>query len=104
MEKLQKAMVKTGDFCKVVDNSCESDGIPKGTVVYIAGLKVLPIDKTDPYIQKIFPIVNVMKGKVLDTELCLMNPSCLKRLGPASQKQYNSQLELLFGDTNASIN
>lgn len=99
IKKLINSMVQSGNFCRIMDTSCEKDGYMKGSKVYIAGLKVIPIDEKDPYIQKIYVIANpLVDGKIVPEDMVLMDPMVLRKVGSGVQTKLEEALKDQFGD------
>lgn len=99
-----ESLIQSGDLVRVKDDSCEKDGYPLGTEFLVAGIRALPVDKDDPYVQKIFMITNVFQDNKLETELILMDPMCLERVSEQRAEEIKVILEKQFANDNASVN
>lgn len=80
-------MVKTGDFCRFVNDNCKSDGFPHGSVCWVAGVKAYPESKEDIYLQRIYALVHsVGEDKTVDASgLFLVNPHNIEKMEDAEE-------------------
>lgn len=76
-------MVRAGDFCRLVNDDCKTDGFPHGSVVWIAGVKALPESKDDPYLQRIYALVHAVgddKNVDVNAGLFMINPINIEKI------------------------
>ena len=93
-------LLKDGDFARVAVKNYEEYGLNEGNLVYIAGVKPLPVDKTDLYLQRIFVLVSPFISKKLQTEkVLLIDPRSLKPVTKSQQRKYKRKLENQFNET-----
>lgn len=99
-----ESLIQSGDLVRVKDDSCEKDGYPLGTEFLVAGIRALPVDKDDPYVQKIFMITNVLLDGKFETDLILMDPMCLERVSEERAEEIKAIIEKQFANDDASVN
>lgn len=101
-------MVKTSQLIKSMDyayirndKQVKEVGLSRGDVVLVTGVKVAPIKKDDPYLQRVF--VHVVKvneddgyhfipSEGNDHKIVLMDPRSLDKLGEEGQEFYKECL------------
>lgn len=94
-------LIRENDFCQVnTERFTDEFGIKRNHVVYIAALKVLPVDEADPYLQRIYALTHKVSkdGHTLaDDGLFLIDPRDLNKVGKGRQAKYWEQLKVDFG-------
>lgn len=83
--------IRENDFCQVsTERFVEEFGIKRNHLVYVAALKVLPLEAEDPYLQRIYVLTHKVTkdGHTLaDDGLFLMDPRDLQPVGNGRQKK-----------------
>ena len=88
-------LIQTNTFTTVVGDELVSDDLPEGTFIYVADLKALPIDKKDPYTQRIHVLGHKSSNKAeLELDgILLIDPKNLKPVANGKNKKMLRQLE-----------
>lgn len=83
------SLINSLDFVEVVVDKFEEQGVKKGDVVFIAGLKAFPTDE-DPYTQRIKFFVHLMEGDYIDVDkgIYVMDPASVLKLPQEKQEYY----------------
>lgn len=87
------------DFCEIVTDSLENDGLVRGSRVYIIGSRALPISEEDPYTQRVKFFAHLLKDSkqmLFDERVFLLDPISLKKVGKNEQKKLTTRLLALF--------
>lgn len=97
--------IKDQDFCEIITDKFVEERVPKGTRIYVAGHKALPISEDDPYTQRIKFLVHVVKDKhVVFGDIYLMDAQSLRLVKPNEQKKLakilEEDIEAVSGDIN----
>lgn len=83
------SFIRPLDFCEVVTDKLADDGVKRGQLVYVAGLKALPVSDTDPYTQRIKFFCNLVdKWGHVDNKLYIMDPISLQKVDKNKQKKF----------------
>ena len=98
-------LIRPEDFCEIVVDKFVEEGAPKGTRVYVAGHKALPISEEDPYTQRIKFLVHLVENKhVVFGPLYIVDPNSIKLVKPNEQKKLakilGEDIEAVSGDIN----
>lgn len=84
--------IRENDFCQVnTERFVEEFGIKRNHLVYVAALKVLPVEEADPYLQRVYVLTHKVTkdGHTLaDDGLFLMDPRDLQPVGHGRQEKY----------------
>lgn len=94
-------MIQANSFVKVLgDKLKDNDNLKAGDFLFVAGLKALPIDKKDPYTQRVHLLCHksLGKGKVDTSEILLVDPSDCKELSPGKQRTKMRQFEEAYSN------
>ncbi len=89
--------IRPNDFCQInTDKYVEEFGIKRNHYIYVASLKVLPLDPADPYLQRVY----VLTHKVTkdghtkpDEGLFLIDPRELNKVTEGRQKKFYKILQ-----------
>lgn len=83
-----EGLIKDNDFCEIVVDHLNHDGLHRGNIVYVAGHQALPISEEDPYTQRIkffvHPYDHINKKMIRD--LFPLDPKSIVRLNDERQK------------------
>lgn len=81
-------LIKNSDFCEIVVDHLNHDGLHRGNIVYVAGHQALPISEEDPYTQRIKFFVHPYDhiNKKMVKELFPLDPKSISRLSDERQK------------------
>lgn len=103
LEKLgfNKRFVQPMDFCKVVSKKAtKNTPINIGDVVLVATMKPAPEKRSDPYLQRIYAVVLLIKdGKILipkddnEHQSWVLDPRFLEHLEEEEEQQFMDLLE-----------
>lgn len=103
LEENEQNFIRPNAFATINTNEFIDQGFPKDHVVFVAAAKAVPVEEGDPYLQRVYVFVNTTKNFSVDTEkLYLMDPRQLDPLDEETSKIYFNQLEIDFGDGNAT--
>lgn len=101
--------IQTGDICLLVnDKKVKGSGLNRGDEFYIGATKVLPVKKSDPYLQRIYVIGFRIEGDVPqiptsdeedETKSFLLDPRNLQKCGKDRVKEVEEAIEKEFGQT-----
>ena len=101
-------LIRPLDFCEIVsDKFAEEAGVKRGHIIYVAGLKALPVSNEDPYTQRIKFFVNLvnMDGSV-DPRLFMIDPNSIQKVKPSRQKTLKTRVkkyhDKLVADANST--
>lgn len=88
-------LIRDNDFCEIITDKFEAEGVKKGTRVYIAGHKAIPEDANDPYTQRVKFFVHLVHNSIVIYEkgLFLMDPRSLRKVKKREQKKLMDKLE-----------
>lgn len=91
--------IQPNTFVRLNTDAPEESGVENGQLLFVAGLKALPIDETDPYLQRIFAIVHfVDDDDHVDLEqIGIADPRELEPVDEEEAKLLNNQLGIDFG-------
>lgn len=85
------------DICTVTTNKIKESGLVAGDVVMVAGTKVLPEKRNDPYLQRIYTIVFKFEEGSLplpkddnDVMSYLVDPRNLEKVNEEDYKKYSA--------------
>lgn len=86
------------DFCVVVNDKLEEDGLPSGTNVFIAGTQPVPVEEGDIYDFRLKMLVTKMDadGHVDSSKFYIVDPASLKRVTKARAKKFRRIMEKDF--------
>lgn len=92
--------ITTGDFCLISTDRLVHEGFKRGQYVYVVGVKPLPVDSADPYIQRLYVFAQKVTkdGHIEDSgndKLFHMDPRDLSKVGKNRQKKF---VKLMVGD------
>jgi hypothetical protein len=92
-------LIRTGDFCKVVTDKLASQGVKRGHMIYVAGYKALPVDRADPYMQRINFLCNLYNHKTYEMgkELYLIDPVSIERVSDKERDEYLTEYKVANG-------
>ena len=95
LAKLQKNLLREGDFCRITTEVLQEFGIDKGTNVAIVSHKIVPISKEDLYTQRIKFVVQPLdkEGHLVLKKLYMVDPNSLHRLSKHFQKKFLKIME-----------
>ena len=89
-------LIHVGDFCVIVtDKFAEEVGVKRNHLVYVAGIKALPIAEEDPYTQRIkfFCHLSEKDGSVDSSKLYIIDPNSIQKVGKARQRVLTKKLK-----------
>jgi hypothetical protein len=96
---LKDKLIKPDDFCEIVTDNLEKDGIKRGQRVLIVGHRALPISEEDPYTQRIKFFANILldaKTMEFDPRLFLLDPRSVEKLKKKEQEKLRARfIELI---------
>lgn len=76
------------DFCEIVTDKMQEEGVKRGQLVYVAGYKALPVSDTDPYNQRIKFFCNLVdKEGHVDPHLYVIDPVTIQKVSKSKQKK-----------------
>lgn len=98
-------LIRNGDFCEIVTDKFIPEGVKRGSIVWVAGHKALPISQEDPYTQRIKFFVHIVRDKhVKPDKLYVMDPVSIQKLSERKQKAldaiYRKDFDLELESTN----
>lgn len=91
--------ITADDFCEIVTDNLEADGLKRGQRVYVIGSRALPISEKDPYTQRIKFFAHVLldaKTMHFDERMFLLDPSSLNKVKKNEQAKLTARLKELF--------
>lgn len=104
MSKKQKIkLVYPMTFCTVTTDKFVENGLNKGSIVFIAGMRAIPEDESDPYTQRIkcFAHKVAKDGHTLVEEgFFIIDPKNLSPLSEKKSKPLAAMLERDYGEEN----
>lgn len=70
------------EFVKIVNDKLEADGLPTGSIVFVANVKAFPMTEEDPWTQRIKLVIHKMEGDYIDTKagFFLIDPASVEKL------------------------
>lgn len=87
--------LKPMDFAYVTSNKVKGSGLVAGDKVLIAGTKVAPVKRSDPYLQRIYVVVMKIEGDKLllprddnDYKVVVMDPRALEKMNEEESATY----------------
>ena len=94
------APLKQMDYCVVInDKKLKGSGLYRGDILWVAGTKVAPTKKSDPYLQRVFiACVKVVGGEHLlpsegnDHKVYIVDPRNTERLSEEEAAALKQQL------------
>lgn len=97
--------VDINDFCAIVsDKKLKGSGLVRGDVVMVAAFKPAPTSKKDPYIQRIFALVFLVKDNELqvpkddnENKAYLIDPRTLETLPEDQQEAMLLMIKRQYG-------
>lgn len=100
-------IIKDMDYARIVsDKKLKGSGLTKGDLIMVMANKVVPVKKSDPYLQRIVSIVaRVVDGKVLipssksDNKAYVIDPRNLEKVSEDEEKELKQLLEEQYGKT-----
>ncbi len=98
-------LIRSLDFCQIVsDKFADEIGVKRNHVVYVAGLKALPVSDEDPYTQRIKFFCHLVKDDHVDaTKLYIVDPTSIQKVGKLKQKKLTQILSEDFLRKNADV-
>lgn len=87
------------DFCEIITDSLEKDGLARGSRVYLIGSRALPISEEDPYTQRVKFFAHLLKDSkqmLFDERMFLLDPISIKKVGKNEQEKLTKRLMALF--------
>jgi hypothetical protein len=96
---LKDKLIKADDFCEVVTDNLEKDGIKRGQRVFIAGSRAFPISEEDPYTQRIKFFAHILldtKTMEYDPRLFLLDPRSIQKLKKKEQQKLQARYQELI--------
>jgi len=91
-----RKLIHDGDFCSIISDKFEDQGIKVGHRVWVAGHRAIPEDERDPYTQRIkffVHLVNKEKHVEFDKGLFIMDPRSLRRVNKGEQHKLQQILD-----------
>lgn len=91
--------IMADDFCEIITDSLEADGLKRGSRVYVIGSRALPISEEDPYTQRVKFFSHLLldaKQMLFDERIFLLDPSSIKQVGKKEQAKLTERLKALF--------
>jgi hypothetical protein len=92
--------IQNQDFCEVVTDKFEEQGVKRGHIVFVAGHRALPIAEEDPYTQRIkffTHLFNQHTGEV-NPDLYLMDPLSILPVSDSLQEKYMAILKFMYDE------
>lgn len=92
-------LIQNGDFAHVNTDRFADQGVKRNHFVFVAGLKPLPENLEDPYLQRIFVFIHKVTrdGHTKPDEgIFLMDPRDLTKVNPGRQKKFYNILKADF--------
>jgi hypothetical protein len=100
-------LIYPGTFCKLNTNKFKTSmGVPKGTLLFVAGAKAVPEDENDPYTQRVKFLVHLVDddGDILvEDGVYLVDPKSVRALGKKRQELLIAQMEKKYGDDGEGV-
>lgn len=93
---VKQAYIQPHSFVKVVGDSLVPDNLPHGTTIYVADLKAYPLEKGDPYTQRIYVLghkFNPRKGEPDIKEILMIDPKHLEQYPKGRAKTLMKKME-----------
>ena len=104
-------LIKAEDFCEIVSDNLEKDGIKRGQRVMIVGSRALPISEEDPYTQRVKFFANILidaKTMEFDPRLFLLDPRSVQKLKKKEydklKTRFQAIVDAMEGEPDAAIN
>jgi hypothetical protein len=90
------AMIHPFEFAEIITDKLEKDGLHQYDLVFVANMQAFPIDKNDPYLQRLHAFVHPWTGDedLIDlTKIIVIDPVNLKRLTNEENLAWVDQLK-----------
>lgn len=93
--------IRQGDFCEVVTDGLREYGLKRGHFVFVAGMKAVPEDITDPYTQRMKCWVHPSnkEGEIDMSGFMIVDPRSLDKVSVMRQEAmtevFHTQVEQL---------
>ncbi len=84
-----KDLIYPRTFVAINSDAFVEHGIEKGTIVFVAGTKAVPVSEEDPYTQRVKMFVHILDEEKIDTSsgLFLMDPHSLINISSEENKR-----------------
>lgn len=80
-------LIRPNDFCEIITDKFEGEGVKQGQRVFIAGHRAFPESEIDPYTQRIKFFVHLVNKDEFDPRLFVMDPRSLRKVKKNEQKK-----------------
>lgn len=104
-------LIKAEDFCEIITDNLEKDGIKRGQRVMIVGSRALPVSEEDPYTQRVKFFANILTNAEtmeFDPRLFLLDPRSVQKLKKREydklKARFQAIVDAMEGEPDAAIN